>query len=398
MSHKAVVRLKPRRASPFLNRHPWVFAGAIDRVSGNPQPGDEVLLQTHDAQFVARGLFNPHSSIRVRLYAWEEDQPLDDAFLHARLKDALALRQTVLDCSQTDSYRLVFSESDGLSGLTVDRYGDWLMVQLTSLALATRQESLLDALQELVQPRGIILKSDAALRDLEQLELKNGLVRGEAPPESLFIRENGLRFQVDLLEGQKTGYFLDQRDNRLAVSRLVHGQRVLDAFCYAGGFGVTAARRGSAAAVVCVDTSEAALKLAEANATVNEVRDRMQFVRSDVFRYLEDAKTRGEQFDVVILDPPKMARNRSSVENALRGYHGLNVLGTSVLKPGGLLVTCSCSGLVSREQFTQMLAEVATTTHRPVQILEARGHAPDHPVSPNCPETEYLKCFICRVG
>lgn len=396
-SCRAVVRLKQDRVRPFLNRHPWVFAGAIDRISGNPQAGDELLVQTANGQFVARGLYNPVSAIRVRLYLWDEDQSLDEAFWRARLESALAVRAAAIDQAATDACRLVFSEADGLSGLIVDRYSDWLLVQITSSALAVRRELLLDLLESIVRPRGIVVRTDPAMQKAEGLELTEGLVRGSAPPQPLTIRENGLPFLVDLLEGQKTGAFLDQRDNRLATARYCAGASVLDAFCYSGGFGITAARCGAAASVVCVDSSAPALELARRNAEASTVADRMQFVRSDVFQYLEEALAAGIRFDVVILDPPKMARRQAAIRDALRGYHGLNVLGARLVKPGGLLVTCSCSGLVSRADFIGVLAEVSTTVRRPLRILEARGHAPDHPVSPACPESEYLKCFVCRL-
>ncbi len=388
--------LKPRRAQPFFNRHPWVFAGTIGRTTGDPQPGDEVLVRSAEGQFVARGLFNPDSNITVRLYTWDESQALYKEFWRARLDAALALRRDVINVADNTAYRLVFSESDGLSGLTVDRYGDWLLVQITSRALADRRDVLFDLLEERLQPRGIWLRTEKGIGESEGLKLADGLVRGEVPPRPLSIRENGLTFLVDVAEGQKTGAFLDQRENRLAVARLCSGKRVADLFCYSGGFGVTAAKYG-AAHVTCVDSSQPALDAAKLNAEANQLVDRMEFTRSDVFKYLEHAKAAGEQFDVVVLDPPKMARSQSGFDQAMRGYHSLNAMSASLLRPGGILVTCSCSGRVSREDFELMLANVATSIRRPIQILESRGQPPDHPVSPNCPENSYLKCYICRV-
>lgn len=393
----AVVVLRPRMAMPFFNRHPWVFAGAIARLQGRPEAGDEVVVQSHEGRVIGRGLFNPNSNIRVRLYRWGDDRPVDDAFWAAQIESAISLRERFLKREDTNAYRLIFSESDGLSGLIVDQYDEWLMVQLTSLALARRQTLLFDLLESQLHPKGIWLRTEKGIGEAEGLELTDGLVRGVEPPRPLAICENGLTFMVDVAEGQKTGAFLDQRDNRRAVANYCRGARVLDCFSYSGGFGITATALGGAASAVCVDSSQAALDAGRRNAEANGVANRVEFVRSDVFKYLEDAKARSEQFDVVILDPPKMARRQAGVDQALRGYHSLNVLGAAVLKRGGLLVTCSCSGRVSREDFEMMLAQTATSTQRAVTILEARGPAPDHPVSPNCPESGYLKCYVCRV-
>lgn len=392
-----VIVLRKRRAQPFLNRHPWLFAGAIHRVEGEPADGDEVIVRSDEGHFVARGLFNSQSNIRVRLYSWHEDQPIDETLLRSRIDAAVSLRDGLFDGDENSACRLIFSEADGLSGLTVDRYGDWLLVQLTSLALAARSETVFDLLQERCQPRGIWLRTEKGIRKLEGLEQSDGLIRGEEPPRPIRIRENGLTFLVDVAAGQKTGSFLDQRDNRRAAASYVRGGSVLDLFCYAGGFGITAAKLGDANAVVCVDSSEPALETARLNATENGVEDRVEVVRSDVFRFLESAIESGQQFDTVVLDPPKMARRQKGVDSALRGYRSLNEMAAQVVRPGGTLVTCSCSGHVSRSEFQSVLARVSTTLDRPIQILEVRGHAPDHPVSPNCPENEYLKCLICRI-
>ena len=393
-----MIVLRKRRAQPFLNRHPWLFAGAIHRVESEPADGDEVIVRSDEGHFVARGLFNSQSNIRVRLYSWHEEQPIDESLLRSRIGAAVSLRDGLFDGDENSACRLIFSEADGLSGLTVDRYGDWLLVQLTSLALATRSETIFDLLEERCQPLGIWLRTEKGIRKLEGLEQSDGLIRGEEPPRPILIRENGLTFLVDVAAGQKTGSFLDQRDNRRAAAGYVRGGSVLDLFSYAGGFGITAAKLGDAQSVVCVDSSEPALETARLNAAENGVEDRVEFVRSDVFRFLEAAIEGGQQFDTVVLDPPKMARQQKGVESALRGYRSLNELAAQVVRPGGTLVTCSCSGHVSRSEFQSVLARVSTTLDRPIQILEVRGHAPDHPVSPNCPENEYLKCLICRIA
>lgn len=392
-----VVSLKPRRAQPILNRHPWVFEGAIGQVSGDPAPGAEVLVQSKDGHAIGRGLFNPASNIRVRMYSWGGDEPINTALFAARIDEAAALRESIIDPRTTTASRVFFSESDGLSGLIVDRYDNWLLVQLTSFALAERRETLFDLLEKRFQPRGIWLRTEKGMRESEGLEITDGLVRGVEPPRPISILENGLSFQVDVTQGQKTGGFLDQRENHLAVSKLVRGHRVLDVFCYAGGFSVTAAALGEVASVVGIDSSEPALELARVNAEINGVADRTEFLKADAFRFLEESAAKGEMFDTVILDPPKMTRRRSGLAGAMRGYRSLNELAARRLRPGGLLVTCSCSGLISREDFESMLSAVSTSIDRRIQILETRGQGADHPVSPNCPENAYLKCYACRV-
>ena len=425
-----VVTLKPRHALPFFKRHPWVFAGAIRSVKGDPQPGDEVALLSHEGEFIAWGLFNPHSQIRVRLYSWDEAASLDRTFWKARLQSAFQLRDMLFPSnrlsgkalaaghspgnvdpeslsasasplsatpSEITAYRLLNSEADGVSGLTVDRYDRWLSVQFTSLAIARRQDMLIELLIELAQPAGIVLRTEKGLRDAEGLEISDGLLWGEPPPKPLTVVEHGLKWEVDLTEGQKTGGYLDQRDNRRALARYVPGQRVLDVFCYAGGFGIGALVWGGAREVVAVDSSEPALQLAQRNAELNGVADRWRGERSDGFKALESLRDAGELFDTVVLDPPKLTRTRAALPQALRAYHSLNRLAVSVLKPGGLLVTCSCSGLVTRDDFEQMLTDVAIQSERELRIVEIRGAATDHPVSPFCPENEYLKCYFCHV-
>jgi 23S rRNA (cytosine1962-C5)-methyltransferase len=393
------VVLKARRAQPFFGRHPWVFSGAIARIAGEAPPGAEVDLVTDRGEFVARGLFNPLSNIQVRLYSWDAERRLDADFWSERLDAAIRLRRDVLGlCGPETACRLVFSEADGLSGLIVDRYGDWLLVQLTSLALASRRDLLVRLLVEKLQPAGVWLRTEKGIREAEGLEIADGLLTGERPPRPLYITEHGLRYGLDVVEGQKTGFFLDQRDNRLAVARFVREGRVLDLCCYSGGFAMNAARHGNAREVLAIDVSEPALALARANAAANELTSRIRFEKSDAFKALEGLRKSGERFDLVVLDPPKLARHARGLTEALRGYHSLNRMALEVLAADGTLVTCSCTGHVSREMFAEMLAEAAASAKRPLQVLEARGPSPDHPTSVHCVETNYLKCYICRAG
>jgi len=393
------VILKPRRAQPFFSRHPWVFPGAIARTEGDPAPGAEVALVTENGEFVARGLFNSQSKIQVRLFGWDALQPLDEAFWSARLDEAIRLRRDVLKlCGPGSACRLVFSEADGLSGLVVDRYGDWLSVQLTSLALASRREMLVRLLNEKLSPAGIWLRTERGIREAEGLEISDGLLCGAEPPRPLLIEEHGLRYAVDIVQGQKTGFFLDQRDNRRQAAEYVRANgRVLDLCCYTAGFAMNAVRHGAAREVLAIDGSEPALGTARANIESNGLTEAIRLEKADAFKALEALRAAGERFDLVVLDPPKLARHARGIVEALRGYHSLNRLAMEVLVPDGILVTCSCTGYVERQMFEDMLADAARSAKKRVQILEMRGPAADHPTSVTCKETDYLKCYIARV-
>ena len=393
----ATVMLKPKRARPFFGRHPWVLDTAIDRVEGEPDTGAVVDLATHDGHFVARGLWNPASRIRVRLYAFDAAVRLDDAFFRDRIAAAVALRTHLGLDDRAAAARVVNSEGDDLSGLIVDRYGEYLAVQVTAAALVPRLDTLCAALDEFVRPRGILLRgAERGLAKLEGLHLPDRLVRGTAPAGPVFVAEHGLRFGVDLTEGQKTGWYLDQRDNRIAAARHARGRRVLDAFCYSGGFAVACAA-GGARSVLAVDSSAKATALAKANAELNGAAN-VVVETADAFEKLDALAAAGERFGMVVLDPPKFARSRASLDDALRAYHRVNRVAVGLLEPGGILVTCSCSGSVSRDDFLQMLGGAAQRARRPIQVLECRGAGPDHPVSASCLEGEYLKCVIARVA
>jgi 23S rRNA (cytosine1962-C5)-methyltransferase len=394
MHHPRIV-LHPRRARPFYARHPWVFAGAIAHVEGAPADGDVVELYSHGDHFIARGFYNSKSKIRVRLYSWTETVALDRDFFRQRLQNAIALRRLLDLDGAGEACRLVFSEADGLSGLAVDRYDRWLTVQFTSLGLAQRRDLLADVLEELLHPAGMWLRTERGIGQLEGLDVQDGPLRGDVPAEPITIREGGVRYLVNLREGQKTGFYLDQRDNRRAVAALAKGRRVLDAFCYTGGFGLQAAHAG-ASEVLGVDVSQPALDLAQANARLNELTQ-VSFAQSDVFDQLDALVEKQERFGMVVLDPPKFARAQHAVEEALRGYRRLQSQAIRLLEPAGILVTCCCSGLITRDMLQDLLAQLAEETKRDIQILEARGQAADHPVAVTCPETNYLKCLICRV-
>jgi 23S rRNA (cytosine1962-C5)-methyltransferase len=398
MSAPARVILKPRRARPFFARHPWVFDASVERVVGEPAPGDQVDVETHEGQFIARGLFNPVSTIRVRLYRWDEG-PLDDAFWSKCLAAAVRLRREIpgLGKEGKSAYRLVFSEGDGLSGLVVDRYDRWLAAQFHSLALYQRREQILRVLGELTGAEGVIAQTERGIAQKEGLRSGQVETVGSIPDQPVEIVENGLTYHINLRAGQKTGFYLDQRDNRRVVAGYCRGKRVLDLFCFSGAFSLNAVKHGEASATLGVDSSSSMVELAREHAGRNGI-DRARFEAGDVLETLERLKDEGARFDVVICDPPKYARQAKDIENARKGYIRLNLAALDVLEPDGVLATCSCSGLVGRQMFLEIIGRVAEQSGRSIQILEQRGQSPDHPISASCLETEYLKCVICRVG
>jgi 23S rRNA (cytosine1962-C5)-methyltransferase len=370
---------------------------SVAEVEGGPLPGDVVDVVSHERIFIARGLFNPFSAIRVRLYRWSQE-PLDANFWRQRLDSALRLRSEVLGLAADHSaYRLVFSEGDGLSGLTVDRFDRWLVAQFSSLALFLRRDMILSHLMELTGARGIIARPDRGVSAEEGLHKKDVEIKGTIPDEPVAIVENGLAYRVELSTGQKTGYYCDQRANRLAVALYCTGRRVLDLFCFIGSFSLCALRHGRAESTLGVDSSTPAVAQARRNAVLNNL-DRASFEAGDVLKVLARLREAGERFEVVICDPPKYAHHANDLAAALRGYRRLNLAALDVLAPGGTLATCSCSGLVSRQLFNELLGQVAEESGRSIQILEQRGQGPDHPVAASCLESDYLKCVIARVG
>lgn len=393
------------RDRPARGRHPWVFSGAVQTTSGDPAPGDEVEVRAADGSFVALGLFNPASQIRVRLYDWSPDGRLDAPFWRDRVFRAVEHRASLNLLDPKGACRLIFSEGDGLSGLTVDRYGPVLAVQFTSLALWHRRDELLQALRDAMEPHGgiagAVLRTEKGILEQEGLEIADQPLFGVVPDAPLEIDEGGLRFGVDLRTGQKTGAYLDQRENRRFVARLGAGRDVADVCCYTGGFGLQLLAAG-ARSVRGVDVSAGALDRARDNAARNGLgaaleEGRWTLERSDAFKWLEARRDAGDRFGMIILDPPRFARSTRGIPQALRGYSSLNELAVQCLEPGGVLVTCSCTGRVSREQFMGVVAGVEERTGRRIRIISSRGQPADHPISPTCPETAYLKCLVCRV-
>lgn len=391
------IALKPRKWPALAGHHPWVLARSLEASGPSPPDGSEVDVVAHDGRWVARGIYNGRSYIRVRLYSWRDGESLDDRFWRTRLADAIDLRRVLKYDDPAAAARVVFSEADGLSGLIVDRYGDFLVVQIAALAIERRLDALVQTLAELLRPRGISVRTDPKIRQVEGLSGLQGSVWGEPLPAKLVVHEHGLAYEVDLGEGQKTGLYLDQRENHRAAARYLLDRSVLDVCCYLGGFSLAAARLGGAREVLGIDSSERVVQQARTHAQTNLI-DNVRFETGECFETLERLAAAGSKFGGVILDPPRFAGSRKNVDSALRAYHRLNRLAVDLLEPGGILVTCSCSGRVTRHEFLSMLAGVSQRTGREIQVLEHTGAAPDHPVRLSCPETDYLKCVICRIG
>ena len=388
--------LKPSREKSLLRRHPWVFSGAVDRVEGEPSTGATVELRGSGGAFLAWAAYSPASQIMARVWSFSETVRVDRAFFRARLQRAIEMRQALLGPTASTAARLVHAESDGLPGVVVDRYADTVVMQLTSAGAYHWRDTLVDLLAELTGAVAVFERSDAEVLELEGLPPSVGLRRGVAPAGGVEFEEHGLRFQVDLTQGHKTGFYLDQRDNRALLRTLARGRDVLDCFCYTGGFTLSALAAG-AASVLAIDTSAQSLSAARVHAELNALAG-AQFTEGDVFQSLRRLRDQARRFDLVVLDPPKFAPTAALAERAARGYKDINLYAFKLLKPGGLLLTFSCSGGVSRELFQKIVAGAALDAGVDAQILRWLGASVDHPVALEFPEGEYLKGLLCRVA
>jgi len=391
------VIVKRDRLAMYENRHPWLFSGAISKVLGSPEPGETVRVKDTQGNFLAWGLYNPHSQIRVRQYAFEEEIELNNDFWANKIRQAIHYREQVLKLkfSEDNACRLVNSEGDGLSGLTVDRYGGYLAVQFTSLALYKKQDIIINTLLEEVKPEAIVLRTEQDILKEEGLQLRDEVIYGWLPNELIIIREHDLKYHVNLQKGQKTGFYLDQRENRLLARSFAKDRTILDMCCYTGAFTFNALK-GGAKSVESVDVSQTALDLAHDNASLNNLKH-CELFKNDMFEFMEGSLNEGYSYDQIILDPPKLTRSKGTVMKATYGYLNLNRLALKLLKPKGILITCSCSGRIQPELFMLMLKRTAILTNRQVRIIAVTGAAPDHPVSLNCPESAYLKCITAYV-
>ena len=384
------VYLRRGREQRVLGGHPWVFRSDIEREDGAAD-GLPVRVLTSAGRFLAMAVYNPRSQISLRILS-RRDEPVDGAFIRGRVRRALDYRRRFADLN---SCRLIFAESDGLPAVIADKFGDVIVVQILCLGMERFKADIVDALVKELSPRGVYERNDVPVRELEGLSQQTGLLWGEVP-DRVEMQENGVRFLVDVKEGQKTGFFLDQKENRAAIAPFVPGMRVLDCFTHTGSFALHAARYG-AAEVTGVDISEHACACALENARLNGVEDRVRFECANAFDFLRAHQTAGEQYDVVILDPPAFTKTRSAVEGALRGYKEINLRGMKLTRDGGFFITCSCSQHVTPDLFRGMLMDAQKDAHVQLRQIEWRTQGRDHPILLSSPETQYLKCGIFQV-
>ncbi|KGX38649.1 class I SAM-dependent rRNA methyltransferase [Burkholderia pseudomallei] len=422
------VTLKPSKDKSLLRRHPWVYANAIDRVDGKPAPGATVIVRAHDGRFLARAAYSPHSQIRLRVWSFDENEPIDHAFFKRRVQRALAHRRAMI--SGADAVRLVFGEADGLPGLIVDYYvaargaahtgdaaaraaeggaaapvapGDGegrgqLVCQFMAAGVEHWKGAIVAALVAATGCPNVYERSDVSIREKEGLEQTTGVLAGDAPPDTLIANENGVLYHVDVRNGHKTGFYVDQRENRALVAQYARDRDVLNCFCYTGGFSL-AALKGGAKRVVSIDSSGDALALAQRNVAANGFdAARAQWLDADAFKTLRRLVDEGERFDLIVLDPPKFAPTRDSVDRAARAYKDINLSGLKLLRPGGLLFTYSCSGAIDMDLFQKIVAGAAADAKVDARILKRLGAGVDHPLLTAFPEGEYLKGLLLQIA
>lgn len=393
----ATLTLVPEREKSLKRHHPWVFASAVESVAGRARSGDTVDILSSTGEWLGRGAYSPESQIRVRVWTFNKEEPVDNGFFMRRLEQALALRKSVLNFNTTTGYRLIAAESDGLPGITIDMYDRVAVLQLLSAGADKQRDKLVWALKKLFPDVSIYERSDVDVRKKEGLELITGPIHGETPG-TVEILENNLRINVDIEHGHKTGFYLDQRDARARAGHYAHDKTVLNCFSYTGTFSCFALA-GGAKHVTNVDVSAPALKLAREHIRLNQLdEDKTTMVQGDVFEVLRRYHENGEQFDMVILDPPKFVDSKATLKRAARGYKDINMYGIHAVKPGGLLLTFSCSGLMPSDLFQKIVADAALDAGRTVKIIERLSQAPDHPVKTTYPEGYYLKGLVCQVA
>ena len=385
--------LKPGREKSLKRRHPWVFSGAVAKVTGQPEAGETIEIHSGDGEFLAVAAYNPHSQITARVWDWQR-RAIDAGFFREHITRAVALRATLLP--GCDAVRLVHAESDGLPGVVIDRYGDVVVMQLSSAGAMRWRNAISGAVEAVVKPATLFERSDADVLALEGMQPCVGLLSGTAPRPDMTIGEAGAKFEIDVPHGHKTGFYLDQRANRLRVRELTGKREVLDCFAYTGGFTVNALA-GGAARVTAVDSSGPALEMLRRNVALNNL-PAAECIEGDVFQELRKMRDQARSFDLIVLDPPKFAPTAAHAEKASRAYKDINLLAFKLLRPGGLLFTFSCSGGVSRELFQKIVAGAAADARADAQIVGHLSAGADHPVALNFPEGEYLKGLICRVA
>jgi 23S rRNA (cytosine1962-C5)-methyltransferase len=396
--HLSAVTIKRSRDKILDRKHPWIFSGAIEKVEGNPSNGETVQIFTSYKTLVGTGSFSPSSQIRVRVWSFDSEEKIDSDFFRKKILAALELRKQIIDDSKTNMLRIINAESDGLPGLIVDRYSDFLVCQFLSSGAEFNKEIIIEILVEIFKPAGIFERSDFEVRTKEGLQPIQGLLKGTIPKDLIEVQENGFKFLVDIKSGHKTGFYLDQRDNRALISEFSKGKSVLNCFSYTGGFSVYALASG-ATRVTHVDSSASAMEIANKNIGLNGLSlSSVENINDDVFNVLRKFRDERKSFDLIILDPPKFTKSVSQVQKASRGYKDINLLAIKLLNPGGILFTFSCSGHISQELFQKIVADAALDSGREVKIIKQLTQSSDHPVSLNFPEGLYLKGLVCKAN
>ncbi|RJG42235.1 class I SAM-dependent methyltransferase [Motilimonas pumila] len=392
------VTLAKGKEKSLRRRHPWIFSGAIKTTQGDAELGETVDILDYQGKWLAKAAWSPSSQIRARVWSFQQDEIIDLAFFERRLQQAQALRQPLISEQGLTGYRLVAAEADGLPGITIDKYDNVLVTQLLSAGAEYHKSTLVQALANLYPDCVVYDRSDVAVRKKEGLELSQGPLLGELAQESVIIEENnGVKISVDVVNGHKTGFYLDQRDNRAIAAKYCQGKQVLNCFCYTGTFGVYALK-GGANYVENVDVSDLALRTAKKNAELNQLdTSKAAYINEDVFALLRRYRKEGKKFDTIILDPPKFAENKSQVVKACRGYKDINMVAMQLLNPGGTLLTFSCSGLISSELFQKVVADAAVDANKDAYIVERLSQAGDHPIRTSYPEGFYLKGLVVKV-
>ncbi|MGR5195416.1 class I SAM-dependent methyltransferase [Vibrio rotiferianus] len=394
----AAIYLVKGREKSVKRKHPWIFSRGISKVEGEPALGETVDVFTHDGKWLAKAAYSPESQIRARIWSFEKEE-IDKAFFVKRFSNAQLLREDVIERDGLTGYRLIAAESDGLPGVTIDRYQTFFVCQLLSAGAEYNKQAIVDALVECFPDCNVYERSDVAVRKKEGLKETTGVLHGEEPPKSVVIEENGVKISVDIVGGHKTGFYLDQRDSRQQAMKYMKNKEVLNCFSYTGGFGLYALK-GGAKRVINADVSQPALDTAKFNAELNEFdisKKRAVFLNADVFKLLREYRDQGTKFDVVIMDPPKFAESKAQLNGACRGYKDINMLAMQILKPGGTLLTYSCSGLMDQVLFQKIIADAAVDANRQVKFVERFEQAADHPTDTAYPEGFYLKGFACKV-
>ena len=394
----ASITLAKGRDKSLRRKHPWIFSRGIEKVAGEPQSGETVDVLAHNGQWLAKAAYSPSSQIRARVWSFNKEEINKDFFVH-RIQQAQLLREDIIQRDGLTGYRLIAAESDGLPGITIDKYQNFLVCQLLSAGAEFKKSELIEALIECFPECNIYERSDVSVRKKEGLQETMGVLHGDEPPKSVVIEENGVKISVDIKGGHKTGFYLDQRDSRQQSMKYVKDKEVLNCFSYTGGFGLYALK-GGAKRVINADVSQPALDTARHNSEINGFdisKKRAVFLNADVFKLLREYRDQGTKFDVVIMDPPKFAESKAQLNGACRGYKDINMLAMQILKPGGTLLTYSCSGLMEQNLFQKILSDAALDAGRTVKFVERFEQAADHPVDTAYPEGFYLKGFACRV-